>query len=153
MWFQAALPPHPLTQKWELFDPWCSCSLRLLSWCQKVTSLHALAMLSERPTSADPAQVGLPSKEGGITLFWVFFPLPDQGSPLSRGPFQLRGSRVGLRRIRLWFASGRQSSLLLCDVLLHPEGYSPGTGKSDGGTEIPCSLRDGQDGGARGVTG
>ncbi|XP_054077618.1 uncharacterized protein LOC128917920 [Rissa tridactyla] len=53
---------------------------------------------------------------------------PDQGSPLPGGTFQLRGSRAGLRRIRRWFAPDRWSSLLLCYVLLHPEGYSPGTG-------------------------
>lgn len=72
----------------------------------------------------------------GRTLFQTgknstisFLTVPDQGS-LPRCTFQLWGSRVGLWKMRYWFASDRQSSLLLCCVLLHPQGYSPVTGKS-----------------------
>lgn len=77
----------------ELAGPQCSCSLHLLSWCQKATSLQALATLSETH-QCGPTLGGTPFQGGKNNI--IFFSPPSQTKDLlPRGTFQLQGSRVG----------------------------------------------------------
>lgn len=87
---------YPIT-RWarggELAGPQCSCSLRPLSWCQKATSLQALAALSETH-QCGPTLGGTPF-QGGKNNIILFFPPSQTKDLLPRGTFQLQGSRVG----------------------------------------------------------
>lgn len=67
----------------ELAGPQCSCSLHLLSWCQKATSLQALATLSETH-QCGPTLGGTPFQGGKNNIIFFSPPLPDQGSLAQR---------------------------------------------------------------------
>lgn len=69
------------------------CSFRPRSWCCKATSLHALAMLSKRPTSVGPPQVGLPYTEENNTI--LFLSPPRLRIPCPEAHFSCGGAEWG----------------------------------------------------------
>lgn len=77
----------------ELAGPQCSCSLHLLSWCQKATSLQALATLSETH-QCGPTLGGTPF-QGGKNNIIFFSPPPRPRISCPEAHFSCRGAEWG----------------------------------------------------------